>query len=50
MNLMQQDKGNGACVAAFIDSIESGTPSPIPFEEIVEVTNACFDAVDQLHS
>lgn len=50
MNLMQQDKGNNACVAAFVDAIEKGMPSPIPFDEIVEVTNVCFDVVDQLHS
>jgi hypothetical protein len=50
MNLMQQDKGNSACVAAFVDAIENGLPSPIPYDEIVEVTNACFDAVEQLHS
>jgi len=50
MNLMQQDKGNTACVAAFVDAIEKGMPSPIPFDEIVEVTSACFDVVDQLHS
>ncbi|MCP3669440.1 MAG: zinc-binding dehydrogenase [Gammaproteobacteria bacterium] len=49
MNLLQQDKGNSACAAAFVDAIENGEPSPIPFEEIVEVTNACFDVVDQLH-
>lgn len=48
MNLMQQDKGNSACVAAFVDAIENGLPSPIPYDEIVEVTNACFDAVEQL--
>jgi predicted dehydrogenase len=50
MNLMQQDKGNSACVAAFVDAIENGSPSPIPYDELVEVANACFDAVEQLHS
>ncbi len=49
LNLMQQDKGNNACVAAFVESIEQGKPSPISFEDIVEVTKACFDVVDQLH-
>lgn len=48
MNLMQQDKGNSACVTAFVDAIEKGEPSPIPFEEMVEVSNVCFDIVDQL--
>jgi predicted dehydrogenase len=50
MNLMQQDKGNSACVAAFVDAIENGSPSPIPYDELVEVANACFDAVEQLQS
>lgn len=49
MNLMQQDKGNNAGAAAFVEAIENGGPSPIPFEELVEVTNACFDVVDQLY-
>jgi predicted dehydrogenase len=38
MNLWQQDKGQRACAAAFLDAIRTGAPSPIPFDEIVEVT------------
>ena len=49
MNLRRQDKGNKACVVAFVNAIEQGLPSPIPFEEIIEVTRAMFDAVEQLH-
>jgi predicted dehydrogenase/threonine dehydrogenase-like Zn-dependent dehydrogenase len=48
MNLWRQDKGNLACVAAFIQSIREGTPSPIPFEELVEVSRATFDVMDSL--
>jgi len=48
MNLWRQDKGNAGCVAAFIQSIREGTPSPIPFEELVEVSRATFDVVDSL--
>lgn len=48
MNLWQQDKGNAACAAAFIQSIREGTPSPIPFEELVEVSRATFDVMDSL--
>lgn len=44
MKLSKQDKGQEACAAAFIDTIRQGKPSPIPFEEIVEVHRACFDA------
>ena len=49
MNLRRQDKGHSACVAAFVQAIEQGMPSPIPFDEIVEVTRATLDVVDQLH-
>jgi predicted dehydrogenase/threonine dehydrogenase-like Zn-dependent dehydrogenase len=48
MNLWRQDKGNAACVAAFIQSIREGTSSPIPFEELIEVSRATFDVVDSL--
>jgi predicted dehydrogenase len=48
MKLSRQDKGNAACAAAFIAAIKSGSPSPIPAEEIFEVTAATFDVVDAL--
>ena len=48
MNLWRQDKGNAACAAAFVDAIRSGAPSPIPFDELVEVTRVSFDVVDSL--
>jgi predicted dehydrogenase/threonine dehydrogenase-like Zn-dependent dehydrogenase len=48
MNLWRQDKGQTACAAAFVEAIENGEPSPIPFEEIVEVTQASFDIVEML--
>jgi predicted dehydrogenase len=38
MNLWQQDKGQKACAAAFLDAVRTGGPSPIPFDEIVEVS------------
>jgi len=38
MNLWRQDKGQQACAAAFMRSVEQGAPSPIPFEEIAEVS------------
>ena len=49
MILRRQDKGNKACVAAFVNAIEKGLPSPIPFDEIVEVTRATFDAVEKMY-
>ena len=48
MNLMKQDKGQKACAAAFVEAIESGKTSPIPFNELVEVTRVTFDIVDML--
>jgi predicted dehydrogenase/threonine dehydrogenase-like Zn-dependent dehydrogenase len=50
LNLMRQDKGNAACAAAFIQAIKEGKPSPIPFDELVEVTNTSFDIMDILYN
>lgn len=38
MNLWRQDKGQAACTAAFVQAVSSGGPSPIPIEEIFEVS------------
>ena len=38
MRLWRQDKGQAACAAAFLAAIRSGGASPIPFEQIAEVT------------
>jgi predicted dehydrogenase len=38
MNLWRQDKGQRACAQAFVDAIASGTSSPIPVEELFEVS------------
>ena len=40
--LWRQDKGHKAEVRAFLSSVETGGPPPIPFEEIVEVTRTTF--------
>jgi hypothetical protein len=40
MNLWQQDKGQKACAAAFLAAVRTGGPSPIPFDELVEVSRA----------
>jgi predicted dehydrogenase/threonine dehydrogenase-like Zn-dependent dehydrogenase len=39
-----QDKGHVAGVAAFVAALKSGGPSPIPFDEIIEVARASIDA------
>ena len=38
MNLWQQDKGQKACVKAFIDAISKGNDPPIPAKDIFEVS------------
>jgi predicted dehydrogenase/threonine dehydrogenase-like Zn-dependent dehydrogenase len=37
MRLWRQDKGQRACVRAFLDAVRSGTGAPIPLEELLEV-------------
>lgn len=38
MNLFRQDKGQKACAAAYLQAVRNHTPSPIPFDEILEVS------------
>ena len=44
MRLRNQDKGHAACMAAFLESVRSGRPSPIPAEELLEVSSATLAA------
>jgi predicted dehydrogenase len=37
MKLWRQDKGQRACVRAFVDAVRSGARAPIPIDEILEV-------------
>jgi predicted dehydrogenase len=48
MSLWRQDKGQRACAAAFIDAIENGKPSPIPFEELMEVSRVTIEVAEAL--
>jgi len=48
MNLWRQDKGHKACAAAFVSAIISGSPSPIPVDEIFEVARVSIEAATQL--
>ncbi|HWW61132.1 MAG TPA: Gfo/Idh/MocA family oxidoreductase, partial [Thermoanaerobaculia bacterium] len=43
-SVLRADKGHRAEMAAFIDAIRNGAPSPIPFDEIVTSTEATFAA------
>lgn len=40
--LWRQDKGNAACVAAFLEAIRKGGPSPIAAAELFEVTRTAL--------
>ncbi|MCC6587588.1 MAG: bi-domain-containing oxidoreductase [Bryobacterales bacterium] len=44
MNLWRQDKGADAMAAAFMAAVREGKPSPIPFDELLEVTQATLQA------
>jgi predicted dehydrogenase/threonine dehydrogenase-like Zn-dependent dehydrogenase len=37
MKLWRQDKGQAACAAAFVQAVQTGGPSPIPLDELLEV-------------
>ena len=42
-----QDKGNAACIYAFLKCVTDGTPAPIPFSEITAGTETVF-RIDEL--
>jgi len=48
MKLMKQDKGQAACAKAFVDSIKSGKPSPIPYEEVMESSRVSIEVAESL--
>jgi len=43
----RQDKGNRACVQAFIAALRAGAPSPMDFAELLEVSYATIEAARQ---
>lgn len=50
MRLWRQDKGQQACAARFLDAVAGGTKAPIPFDEIIEVSNATIDVANLLRT
>jgi len=44
----RQDKGHTACVQAFLRAVESGGPSPIPANEIFEVSRVAIEVAEGL--
>jgi len=47
MNLWRQDKGQKACAAAFVQTLQTGGKAPIPWEEIHEVTRVTIELAHQ---
>jgi predicted dehydrogenase len=43
MRLWRQDKGQRACAAAFLDAVARGGPSPIPFDELHEISRISIE-------
>jgi predicted dehydrogenase len=41
--LRSQDKGHGAAFEAFVRSVQTGGPSPVPFDELMEVSRRSID-------
>ena len=49
MNLWKQDKGQEKCVEAFLNSIKEGKQSPIPKEEIFEVSRVAIEVAESIN-
>jgi len=47
INLWRQDKGQTVCANSFLKAIENGQPSPIPFEELLEVAKVTIQLADK---
>ncbi|MBN1256671.1 MAG: bi-domain-containing oxidoreductase [Planctomycetes bacterium] len=48
MNLWRQDKGQGNCAKEFVQAIVDGKESPIPYQELIEVAEVTFKALEEL--
>tara|TARA_B100000780_G_C21045915_1_gene419845 strand:- start:766 stop:1113 length:348 start_codon:yes stop_codon:yes gene_type:complete len=48
LNLWNQDKGQNNCVEEFVNAISENKPSPIPFEEILEVSRIAIEIAESV--
>ncbi|WP_232424155.1 bi-domain-containing oxidoreductase [Imhoffiella purpurea] len=48
MKLWRQDKGQTACVAAFVEAIATGGEAPIPYSELIEVAEVTFEVAERM--
>jgi predicted dehydrogenase/threonine dehydrogenase-like Zn-dependent dehydrogenase len=46
MRSWRQDKGNHACIGAFVAAVRQGRPSPIPADELFEVTRISLEVAE----
>ncbi|MEA3412264.1 MAG: bi-domain-containing oxidoreductase [Pseudomonadota bacterium] len=46
MNLRRQDKGQKACAAAFLDAVREGRESPIPVDQVLEVSRISIEIAE----
>jgi predicted dehydrogenase len=44
MRMWQQDKGQKACAAAFVQAVVKGGAAPIPLDEVIEVSRVSIEA------
>jgi predicted dehydrogenase len=50
MNQWRQDKGQDACAEAFVAAVRSGARSPIPLDELLEVTRVTIAVAGAAHA
>jgi predicted dehydrogenase len=48
-NLWRQDKGQAACAQAFVDAVKRGGSSPIPLDEVLEVSRVSIELQQRLN-
>ena len=48
LRLWRQDKGQAACVKAFVDAMQRGAPAPIPLDEVLEVSRVSIELQQHL--
>jgi predicted dehydrogenase len=48
MNLWRQNKGQHACVEAFVQAVTKQRPAPIPFDELMEVSRISIQIAEAL--
>lgn len=49
MRLIRQNKGQRECVQAFLKAVQKGGPSPIPREEIFEITSVALEITEKVY-